>query len=271
MVRKIETIIWDFDGTQGDTRETITQIARELAREYLKVEITPEEIESYRGLEAKQVLKAIFTKACNKKGRPQLLQKLKVQGQILAHFPRILQEGTRKFYEHHEEVKPYEGIVDIIKSLSRKDYENITLSSNEKETIHNIYQGWNLRCVEIYHCATFLGFPSLFGKTDCLKKIIRERGGRSNRYKDYGNPSRAQLGLWSYESNRFLCIADEARDVHAAKKLKVPMFGATWGLNNETALINAGLSKDYIIHEPQEIPEKIEQLEQGKLGQCYRN
>lgn len=274
MVKQIETIVWDFDGTQADTLEIITKIGKKLAKKYLEKDLGQEDIESFRGLDAKQIVKTLFretnTNEKEKQDRYKIIPTLKMHMHLLFSLPKMLNEGSREFHEHRDTIEPYDGIVDIIKSLSRQDYENITLTSNRKETVHQIYQRWNLKCMEVYHCTSFLGFPSLFGKTECLKTIIKERGGRNHRYKSHSEPFRVQSGIWSYDSSKLLCIADEARDVHASRRLNIPIFGVTWGLNNETALINAGLSPEYLVRDPKQIPKKIEQLEREELGPCYK-
>jgi len=117
--------------------------------------------------------------------------------------------------------------------------------------------------VEVYHCTTFLGLPSLFGKTNEIKKIMKERGWR----KSVGNirPKDSfrgyQSGMWRYDSAKVLGIADEVRDYHAFDRMGIKMLCATWGLNNEAAFRKSGVDPRYIVRDPREIPGKIKEIE----------
>lgn len=272
-MKKIETIVWDFDGTQAKTCDSFVKVGHSLVKRYLGFDFTEEDVEYLRGLSAKEVAKAFFTcRIPSLKHQTDLKSfferytpNFRLRWKIGISLPRMLKEGLRKFHEERESIEPYDGIVDIIKDLSSQDYENITLTSNRKETVHQIYNRWNLHCVEIYHCTTFLGLPSLFGKENKLKRIMRERGLRRHR----GDPRKVKNfrghsnGMWKYDTNKIIYIGDEARDVHACQKLGIPMLGVTWGLNNESALIDAGLDAKYLIHSPYEIPMRIEELEKS--------
>lgn len=269
---EIKTLVWDFDGTQGKTLELLVSIGHKLSPKYVGFDFIDEDVEYLRGLNAKEVAKSFFTgdipSMKNQKVVDTYIERFvpnfRLQWKIGISLPRILKEGQADFHEEHETIQPYDGIVDIIKELSAKDYENITLTSNHKEIIYKIYSNWNLHCVEVYHCTTFLGLPSLFGKTNELKKIMKERSWRKPvgdiRQKDYFEGY--QNGIWKYDTSKLLYIGDEARDVHACQKLGVQMIGVTWGLNNREALLKAGLPEDHLVDSPNDIPKKIEYISQ---------
>jgi phosphoglycolate phosphatase len=276
---KIRTINWDFDGTQARTLEVLKRIGHELSRKYAGIDFTEEDVEYLRGLDAKEVARVFFKGLLpSNKSSPngdryvsELIRDLKANWKLWFLLPRILHEGQRDFKAEHTKIEPYDGIIDVIKQLSQEDYENITLTSNHNKTVYSIYQNWNLHCIGVYHCTTFLGLPSLFGKTQELKRIMRERGFRKHRAdprqtRDFkGHKS----GMWKYDTDKMIYIGDEARDVHACQRLGVRMLGVTWGLNNAEALTKAGLSPNYLVNTPQEIPGKIKDLESELLGESY--
>ncbi len=272
---KIKVLVWDFDGTQGNTLETLVNIGHKLSKKYVGFDFTKEDVEYFRGLNAKEVARAFFTgevpSNINQKAAPgyvdRLIPNFKLRWKLGISLPMILMEGLEDFRKEHEDIEPYDGIVDEIKKLHKRKYENVTLTSNRKDIIHNIYntKKWDLHCMDIYHCTTFMGLPSLFGKEIELKKVMKDYGLRKTR----GDPRQTsdfaghRSGMWKYDTDKILYIGDEARDVHACQKVGIRMLGVTWGLNNYDALLKAGLPHEYLVHEPNRIPDKIQEIEEG--------
>lgn len=221
-MRRLRTLIFDFDGTIGDTLPIIYGCIKELIKRYGLKKISRQEFKALRGKESKEIIFRYLNIRFWKFWKYGLIAK-------------IMKDGRDLFYEKRENIRPYTGMLDIINKLS-KNHEILVLSSNKKETIYSIFNRWNFRCNGIYHNIR------LFGKHYELKKIIKEHG-----WKDY--------------SKKFIYIGDETRDIYASRKAGIEMLAVTWGLNNEKALLNAKIKPDHIVHSPAELPVRIKYIE----------
>jgi len=146
---KLETIIFDYDGTIANTREIIIECVKKLGEKYNFKVPSDEEIERLRALHAEDFIK-------NHLGIP------------MYKIPCLLAEGWELFSKKRESILPYDGMVKIIKNLAR-DYDVIVLSSNKHDTIASTFNKWGLKCDDIRHST------QLFGKHHELKKIISEK------------------------------------------------------------------------------------------------
>ena len=217
-MRRLQTLIFDFDGTIGDTLHIIHDCMNELIKKYGFKKVSTQEFEALRGKELKEVIFRYLNMRFWKFWKYGLIAK-------------IIKEGHDLFYEKREKIKQYAGILNIINKLS-KNYEILVLSSNKKETIYSIFNRWNFKCNGIYHNI------KVFGKHYELKKIIKEHG-------------------WKNYNKKLIYIGDETRDIYASRKAGIEMLAVTWGLNNEKALLNTEIEPGHIVHSPSELLAKI--------------
>jgi phosphoglycolate phosphatase len=154
---KLETIIFDFDGTIADTKGLIIDCCKQIFNKHNLPIPSDESIEKMRALNAEEVIKNHL-------------------GVVAWRIPGLLIEGWDMFYKRKNEVRPYENMVEVISKLS-ENYETLVLSSNKKSTIQSIFYDWGLKCNGIYHSNL------LFGKHHELNNMIKERKAEREREK----------------------------------------------------------------------------------------
>jgi len=266
----LETIIFDFDGTLGDTLPVIVEIARDKARKGLGIEINQKDIEYFRGMHVREIIKCIFSGKMPSEEIKQThigeaVNYIKGSWKSWWMLPEMLKEGLEDFYKQRKSIKLYDNIADEVNKLSmgqnpaNKRYEILVLSSNRPDSIYPTIHEQGMHCANVYHSIR------LFGKHHELKKIMRERGWRRRKILSLSDKNSANThlsGMWAYDTGRILYVGDEVRDVHACQKLGVHMLGVTWGLNNEEALLKAGLPRECLIHKPSELLGRVEYLNQ---------
>jgi phosphoglycolate phosphatase-like HAD superfamily hydrolase len=125
----------------------------------------------------------------------------------------IARRAKKELTAHLEKVPLVKGMGNTFREL-RKNYRIGIMSSNSKKNVFKFLTLHGLKADEIY------GGVSLFSKARKLRKL-----------------------------RPIVYVGDEARDVEACHKAKVPMIAVTWGFNSENALKNA----DYKAIKPAEI------------------
>ncbi|HEY4964578.1 MAG TPA: HAD-IA family hydrolase [Candidatus Saccharimonadales bacterium] len=143
----MRTIIFDFDGTIGDSLKVIIGVGNQLTHK--NISTNPAELENLRGLGLVAVAKEL--------------------GIRKHQWPFLMFRGRRLMSKHLNEIKPFSGIEDVIKKFDGYDYNIYIMSSNSKQNIQTFlsHNGLSGYFDEIY------GGVGLFGKAKSLKKIIK--------------------------------------------------------------------------------------------------
>jgi len=141
-------VVFDFDGTLADSLPLVINIAEEV----LGVKITDKEIEHYRNLTARQVLK---------------IAKIP-----LWRVPSLLVKGRPIMSKRLHEVKIFEGLADVIKDLNANGHSLYVVSSNSAGIINGFLaqQGIKQYFTSIY------GNVGLFSKAQAIKKVMKREG-----------------------------------------------------------------------------------------------
>jgi phosphoglycolate phosphatase-like HAD superfamily hydrolase len=140
--------------------------------------------------------------------------------------PFILRRARRELSKHIHQQQPFAGWHETLASLKSQGDRLFILSSNSASNILTFLNNHQMRD---YFDAIDSG-TSLFGKARSLKKMIKTQR---------INPQTAYY------------IADETRDIEAAKKVGIPMISVTWGYNNKTILKK--MNPEYLIESPNEL------------------
>ena len=144
-------IIFDFDGTIADS----LPVAIEIAKEVLGLEPTKEEIELYRNMTAKQILK--------------------VAKIPFYRLPRLIVKGRALIKKRTNEIKIFEGFEEIINQLSN-EHKLYVVSSNGASVINEFLVKHNI----LNAFSGVFGNVGVFSKAQALKKVMAKEGFSSN-------------------------------------------------------------------------------------------
>ena len=185
-------IIFDFDGTLADSFDFVSDfLTRQAGKEGLKLE---ERRRRYAGLTMWE-----------------MAQKLRIP---LWRALWLFFHGRRVMTRHINEIKPFPGMRQVVKTLHGGGYQLFALSSNRNANIQIFLKQHGL---EEYFTGT-QGSASILGKPLALRRL-----------------------LWHYnlEAQDCVYIGDEAGDIEAAHRMHMHAMGVTWGYNNTRKLKQA--------------------------------
>ncbi|MED3662047.1 HAD hydrolase-like protein [Ureibacillus sp. FSL K6-8385] len=209
-------IVFDFDGTLANSAQIYIDAWNAYAEKYGYRPIKFEELREIRDLD-------YYGKA--KK----------------YHFPMhklsiILPKIQQYFKEHIHEVKLFEGIKEMLESLSSSGYKIAIISSNKKENIRGILERENIHSVD-----EVISARKLFGKDAAIRRFMK----------------RHQL-----TAQDLLYVGDELRDIVACNRVGVSFMFVTWGLDGLKLIERE--KPAYVANSPKEI---VEQLSRKAIGE----
>lgn len=144
-------IIFDFDGTIGDTMLIGLEIANLLAGEF-----------GYRRLEGEDIAKARNMRTV------QLLKFLEVPTRKLR---RISMRGTAELHRRMHEIQPLPGVPDVIRELHARGYQLGIVTSNTAENVRIFLKQHNLEYFDFVRSSS-----KLLGKAREIRKAMKEIG-----------------------------------------------------------------------------------------------
>ena len=191
-------IIFDFDGTIADSFDYVARFLAEGSKA------------SELGGQQKTELR----------GQPMAAMALQL-GHHWWQLPRLFLRGRRQMGEAIRDVKPFDGMPEVIRKLHEEGHELFIVTSNSASTVRTFLASQKLNScfLEVY------GGVGLFGKASALRRLLRGQ--------------HIQRGNAVY-------IGDELRDVQAAQSVKLRVIAVTWGfarLADLTALQPTALAK----------------------------
>ncbi len=198
-------LIFDFDGTIADTHHYIIEISNRLSQEFNYRKIPPEEIELLKGHTVQEVIQHLN------------VPWLKI--------PAIITRAKEEFHAGIRDIKPIEGLADVLRSIKDAGLTIGILSSNTIENIHHFLKDHDLDFFDFIESTS-----KIWGKDISLKKMI------------------THLHL---TKDKIIYIGDEIRDIEAAQKIDVKVAAVTWGYNSGAALQKR--NPDFLIHAPSEL------------------
>lgn len=202
--KQYTTIIFDFDGTLGNSMALIFKIYNLLSAKYGLKNISISQVEKFRNKTPKEILSYLAIP--------------------FFKIPFLFFEGRSMFYDRISEVELFQGILPVLKILS-KHYSLGVLTSNSKKNIEAFLKQNNLNFFEFIHSEF-----NIFGKDKALKKIMNSR---------------------SLNKEEVLYVGDEVRDIESCKKIGVDIVSVSWGLNAKEVL--SRYNPEYLISKPEEL------------------
>jgi len=200
-------IIFDFDGTLADNSEFLIQKLREIAKRDFNQEFTEKEIQEYKSL-----------------GASDLFKKLNVP---LHKIPTIALEVQGYMKDNLGKFKLKSGMKETILKLN-KNYKLGILSSNS----HDVIKAFLTREGIATHFSFVQECSRIFGKTDCMKKLLKK-----------------------LKTDKVVYVGDEIRDVEAMRTAKVPIISVTWGFNSKISLVD--INPGRVVDSPEQLVEMI--------------
>lgn len=207
--------IFDLDGTLTDTIESLTYSVDKTLKEMGLSEITKEQCQSFVGNGARYLMDKSIRAAGDEDGE-RLDEAMEVYG-------RIFDENCT----YH--VTPYDGIVDILSELHKREIRLAVLSNKP-------------------HRQTVKVAETIFGK-DTFDVVQGQQEGIKRKPAPDG--IYAVLDQLSVSKEECLYVGDSEVDIATGKNAGVKTVSVAWGFRTEEELRESGAS--LLIHEPGEL------------------
>lgn len=200
-MKRIDTIIFDMDGTLLNSLGDIADGVNYILKKYGYPPRTYDEIKSFVG-----------------NGAAKLMSKALPDGQQTPDFERILEE-YKKYYLDHNNIKtsPYAGIMDLLRELSLKGYKLAIVSNKNDKNVKSL----NKIYFEAY-------IKTAIGES----KDIKRKPAPDMVYKAI-----AELGS---TIERAVYVGDSEVDILTAENANIPCLCVTWGFRDKEYLKEQG-------------------------------
>lgn len=142
-------IIFDFDGTIADSRNTLVQIANRLALEFGYETINQEELSRLSQLSSREIIE---------------------QSPVPAYkIPFLLRRVKKELNKEIADLKPFIGIAESLATLKEHGYKLGIITSNIEDNVIAFLENNNLHLFfDFIHTGT-----TLFGKDKIINKLIK--------------------------------------------------------------------------------------------------
>jgi phosphoglycolate phosphatase len=143
----------------------------------------------------------------------------------LAKLPYLILHYQKELGREIDKLGLFPGIREVLMELKSLGVKLGILTSNSEENVEKFLQARELEVFDFIHSET-----NFFGKTRALKHVLKEE---------------------DVDRKDVIYIGDEARDIDACRKAKVPVIAVSWGFQRRDFL--AGHDPTYIVDSPDEI------------------
>jgi len=200
-MKKIDTVIFDMDGTLLNTLEDIADCVNHILKKYGYLPRTYDEIKSFVG-----------------NGAAKLMAGALPDGQNTPDFEKLLEE-YKKYYLDHNNIKtsPYDGVMEMLQELHERKYKLAIVSNKNDKNVKSL----NKIYFEAY-IKTAIGESKGINRKpapDMVYMAIQELG---------SIPERA------------VYVGDSEVDILTAGNAKVPCLSVTWGYRDKEFLKDKG-------------------------------
>ncbi|MCL4363613.1 HAD hydrolase-like protein [Patescibacteria group bacterium] len=200
-MKKVTTVVFDFDGVIADTLpftfRKIIEISRKIDPDNLDEKKIIEEI---RSKDWKELLSA--------GGMPMFWLKLPFVLAIIARMQVHLGEEI-------ETIKVFPGMRKLLSDLRKKRLRTVILSSNLRSNVDRFIKLNRLDSFDYIDAGTF----TMLSKSGRLERIMK---------------------TFALSKNQVIHVGDEIRDLEASKKVGIKSIGVAWGLHTVKTLKDHG-------------------------------
>jgi len=141
-------VVFDFDGTIADTMSIAVEIYNDLAQDFGMLPITPPEMESARGMSARQIV-----------------EHYKVPTSKL---PLIASKGLKALRQRMPEVQPCPEVPSLLRELEGLGCVLGILTSNSEDNVRVFLEGHGLPEFSFIRCSS-----RIFGKASELQSLLK--------------------------------------------------------------------------------------------------
>ena len=156
----------------------------------------------------------------------QILKKYRIP---LAKIPYLILHYQKELGREIDKLGLFPGIREVLLELKALGVKLGILTSNSTENVEKFLQARELEVFDFIHSE-----KNFFGKTRALRHVMKEE---------------------EVKREDVIYIGDEARDIEACRKAKVPVIAVSWGFQRRDFL--ADHDPTYIVDSPDEILEIV--------------
>lgn len=200
----IKNIIFDLDGTIANSSELMMSIADSFSIKY-----------NYKAFGSNGL------KKIRSVGTGKFISQIGIKKEDIGTF---IEDISTELIKNYNEIRPVEGIIELIKELRSKNFFLGVVTTNQKDNALNFLNKFDINISFIYDKA------GLLGKTKLLNDCLAEH---------------------HLNKNESVYVGDEDRDVLSAKESGLKSVAVTWGLTSKEVLLS--FKPDFIISGPQEL------------------
>lgn len=148
----LPVIVFDFDGTIADTLDAIVTIANRLAPEFGFTPVSQREVESYRNLNAREVIR---------RSRIPLVK-----------IPFLIRRVQAELNREIQHLKPIIGVMSVLTTLRQRGHRLGIVTSNSSVNVTTFLKKQGLESMfDFIHSGA-----TLFGKSRIMKQLLAREG-----------------------------------------------------------------------------------------------
>jgi phosphoglycolate phosphatase len=204
-------IIFDFDGTLADTFPLIVDVAYRLSPRTRR--LSEKELSVLRQLP--------------------LLTALRRLGISPAYLPWLMVFVRRRLTPRMPEVKPYDGIVPMLRQLHKDGHRLFVVTSNYRENVDIFFKHYKVDT--FFTGIETVVYASKRTKTRAIRRLIKR---------------------YHLKSTDCYYVGNEALDTHAAKHVGIHSVAVTWG-GFDLQILRAAKA-EALIDKPAELPRLLQ-------------
>jgi HAD superfamily hydrolase (TIGR01549 family) len=198
-------LLFDFDGTIADTFDLAMSIGKRISESFRLQIATNEEIIRFRNMPFRDAVRAL---------------------QIpFRRMPALMLRIRREIHENIDEIRPFDGMRDVLQELRGRCDLLGMVTSNSEENVARFLQRHELDFFD------FGAYSSaIFGKASKLRTLIHKH---------------------RLQKESILYIGDTVGDIESCRKVGVSMAAVTWGYNSREILASG--KPDFLVSGPLEL------------------
>ncbi|MBN1938056.1 MAG: HAD-IA family hydrolase [Candidatus Aminicenantes bacterium] len=147
----------------------------------------------------------------------------------LAKLPYLVIHYQRELGREIDKLGLFPGVREVLMELKTLGVKLGILTSNSAENVEKFLQARDIDVFDFVHSER-----NFFGKSRALKHVMKEE---------------------DVHKDDVIYVGDEARDIEACRKAKVPVIAVSWGFQRRDFL--AGQDPTYLVDSPDEILEIV--------------